>query len=117
MYHEPVAELTPEARDIVRALNSLKEEIEAVDWYHQRLTASQDEAIKAILKHNRDEEIEHAAMVLEWLRRTMPEVDEALRTYLFTEAPITEIEESATGDDAPAGSAGTRSLGIGRLGR
>ncbi|QTX32074.1 ferritin [Aminithiophilus ramosus] len=117
MYHEPVAELTSEARDIVRALNSLKEEIEAVDWYHQRLTASQDEAIKAILKHNRDEEIEHAAMVLEWLRRTMPEVDEALRTYLFTEAPITEIEESATGDEAPASSAGTRSLGIGRLGR
>ncbi|NCC57690.1 MAG: ferritin [Synergistales bacterium] len=116
MYHEPVAELTPEARDIVRALNSLKEEIEAVDWYHQRLTASQDEAIKAILKHNRDEEIEHAAMVLEWLRRTMPEVDEALRTYLFTEAPITEVEEAAmAGEQEPGKADSGSSLGIGSL--
>lgn len=117
MYHEPVTELTPEARDIVRALNSLKEEIEAVDWYHQRMTASKDESIRAILKHNRDEEIEHASMMIEWLRRTMPEFDEALRTYLFTEAPITEIEEAAGGGTSSSGAAGARGLGIGKLAR
>lgn len=118
MYHEPVEDLTPEARDIVRALNSLKEEIEAVDWYHQRMTASKDDAIKAILKHNRDEEIEHAVMVIEWLRRTIPEFDEELRTYLFTDAPITEVEEGAVSGEAPAPSrASSRGLGIGKLSR
>lgn len=116
MYHEPVTELTPEARDIVRALNSLKEEIEAVDWYHQRMVASKDESIKAILKHNRDEEIEHACMMIEWLRRVMPEFDEELRTYLFTDAPITEVEGGG-GEGESVSSSGGRGLGIGKLGR
>lgn len=116
MYHEPVAELTPEARDIVRALNSLKEEIEAVDWYHQRMVASKDESIKALLKHNRDEEIEHACMMIEWLRRVMPEFDEELRTYLFTDAPITEVEGGG-GEGESVSSSGGRGLGIGKLGR
>lgn len=116
MYHEPVTELTPEARDIVRALNSLKEEIEAVDWYHQRMVASKDESIKALLKHNRDEEIEHACMMIEWLRRVMPEFDEELRTYLFTDAPITEVEEGG-GEGGSVSSSGGRGLGIGKLGR
>ena len=71
----------------------VKEELEAVDWYNQRYAASQDEELKKILAHNRDEEIEHACMLLEWLRRNMDSWDEELRKYLFTQAPITELEE------------------------
>jgi len=94
MYHEDLNELSEKAKDITRALNSLKEEIEAVDWYNQRADVTKDEAIKAILEHNRDEEIEHAAMLIEWLRRNMEAWDDELKTYLFTEGSITEIEES-----------------------
>jgi ferritin-like protein len=68
-YHEPVSELTDEARDMHRAIVSLMEELEAVDWYNQRMDACKDDELRAILKHNRDEEKEHAAMVLEWIRR------------------------------------------------
>lgn len=92
-YHEPWDILPDQAKDFTRALNSLKEEIEAVDWYNQRVAAASDPHLKAILAHNRDEEIEHACMTLEWLRRNMPAWDEQLRTYLFTEGNIAEIEE------------------------
>lgn len=114
-YHEPVEELTAEDRDISRALKSLKEEIEAVDWYHQRAAATKDDSIRDVIIHNRNEEIEHASMMLEWLRRKMPVFDEALRTYLFTEAPITQIEESSTGGEKPAGKSPSGGLGIGSL--
>lgn len=102
------------AEDVHRVLSSLQEELEAVDYYHQRADRTTDEESKAILLHNRDEEIEHAVMLLEWLRRRIPEFDENLRTYLFTTAPITSIEEGAThgGDEAPAKSGG---LGIGSM--
>ncbi len=93
-YHEPVEELSAKARDISRALNSLKEEIEAIDWYNQRAETATDAEAKAIVEHNRDEEIEHAVMLLEWLRRNMDGWDEEMRTYLFTENPITEMEEA-----------------------
>ena len=93
-YHEPEAELTAQIRDEHRAIVSLKEELEAVDWYNQRWAASKNESLRAVLAHNRDEEIEHACMTLEWLRRNMPKWDEVLRTYLFTEAPITEVEKT-----------------------
>lgn len=98
-YHEPVELLDEKAMDIVRALNSLKEEVEAVDWYNQRVVATNDEELKAIMAHNRDEEIEHVCMTLEWLRRNMPVWDEELRTYLFTEGPIASIEEIAMGKE------------------
>jgi len=115
-YHEPVEELAAEDRDISRALNSLKEEIEAIDWYHQRAVTTKDSSIRDIVVHNRDEEIEHAAMMLEWLRRKMPVFDDALRTFLFTEAPITEVEEAAVaGEQAPKRSSSGGSLGIGSL--
>jgi ferritin-like protein len=115
-YHEPVEELSAGDRDISRALNSLKEEIEAVDWYHQRAAATKDSSIRDIVIHNRDEEIEHAAMMLEWLRRRMPEFDHALRTFLFTEAPITEVEEAAVaGEQVAAKTSSGSSLGIGSL--
>ena len=96
-YHEPIEGIPPKDRDISRALNSLKEEIEAVDWYHQRVVSTEDETIKTVLAHNRDEEIEHACMMIEWLRRNMPQWDEELRTYLFTDKPITEVEEEEEG--------------------
>jgi uncharacterized protein len=99
-YHEPVEKLDEKAMDIVRALNSLKEEVEAVDWYNQRVVASNDEQLKAIMAHNRDEEIEHVCMTLEWLRRNMDVWDEELKTYLFKEGKITELEEEAmSGED------------------
>jgi hypothetical protein len=88
-----------------------------VDWYNQRVAVSKDDALSAVLAHNRDEEIEHACMVLEWLRRRMPKWDEHLRTYLFTAAPITEIEElkEKGGGAAPGGSGEPRDLGVGGM--
>lgn len=93
-YHESVEALSNETKDFSRALNSLKEEIEAVNWYQQRYDVTQDAELKKLLAHNRDEEIEHACMALEWLRRNMPGWDEELRTYLFQEGGITSIEEN-----------------------
>ena len=92
-YHQPYEELSQKDRSYVYALNSLKEEIEAIDWYNQRAAVSQDKSIKEIMEHNRDEEIEHAVMIIEWLRRNMPGWDEELRKYLFTQEPLLEIEE------------------------
>jgi ferritin-like protein len=92
-YHENPADLSRETKDYVRALNSLKEEVEAIDWYQQRMDATSDKHLKKILEHNRDEEMEHACMALEWLRRNMEGWDEQLRTYLFTEKEITKIED------------------------
>jgi ferritin-like protein len=122
-YHEPVAELTPLDRDFVRALTSIKEELEAINWYHQRVVAATDPQIKAIMAHNRDEEMEHAVMGLEWLRRTMPGWDAVMRTYLFTTGDITALEDAATaGETGPetatptaATAPGGASLGIGSL--
>jgi ferritin-like protein len=87
-YHEPVAELSAATRDMHRAIVSLMEELEAVDWYNQRVDACQDPELKRILEHNRDEEKEHAAMVIEWIRRQDPTFDSELRDYLFTDKPI-----------------------------
>lgn len=94
-YHEPIDELSDEARDLHRAITSLMEELEAVDWYHQRVEACKDPELRAILAHNRDEEKEHAAMVIEWLRRRDSKFDEELRDYLFTDKPITKLEEES----------------------
>jgi len=87
-YHEPVEELKPETRDMHRAIVSLMEELEAVDWYNQRMDACSDPELRAILEHNRDEEKEHAAMVLEWIRRRDPVFDKELRDWLFTDKPL-----------------------------
>jgi hypothetical protein len=78
-----------------RALKSLQEELEAVDWYNQRVEVTKDEQLRRILSHNRDEEVEHAMMTLEYLRRVSPVFDKHMRTYLFTEGDILEIEEKA----------------------
>jgi hypothetical protein len=100
--HESSELLTRETRDHHRAIVSLQEELEAVDWYRQRADACDDDHLREILLHNMREEIEHACMVLEWLRRTNADFDAQLRTYLFTEGPIHELEEEETGDGGPA---------------
>jgi ferritin-like protein len=120
--HEPEARLSPETIDRHRAITSIQEELEAVDWYDQRVDASSDSQLAGILAHNRDEEKEHAAMALEWLRRHDPVLDRHLRTYLFTTDPVLEIEaegeparEGQPRGEAQAGDAGGGSLGIGSL--
>jgi hypothetical protein len=102
-------------RDHVRVLHSLREEVEAVDWYNQRLSATSDPVVRDILKHNRDEEMEHAAMTLEWLRRNMDGWDEALRTYLFTQGDLLEIEEAAESGEEGGGGGSAPDLGIGSM--
>lgn len=92
-YHEPVEELSDHARDMHRAILSLMEELEAVDWYQQRADVTKDEALRAVLLHNRDEEVEHAMMTLEWIRRKDEVFARNAETYLFTTVPITEVEE------------------------
>ena len=87
-YHEPIEELSEATRDMHRAIVSLMEELEAVDWYNQRVDACSNAELKAILAHNRDEEKEHAAMVLEWIRRQDPAFDKELKDYLFSDAAI-----------------------------
>lgn len=87
-YHEPTNELSDVTRDMHRAIISLREELEAVDLYNQRVNACIDDELKAILAHNRDEEKEHAAMILEWIRRKDASFDKELKDYLFTEKPI-----------------------------
>jgi len=88
-YHEAIEDLSEQTKDMHRAIVSLMEELEAVDWYNQRVDACKDEELRAILAHNRDEEKEHAAMVLEWIRRQDPTFDKELRDFLFTDKSIT----------------------------
>ncbi|MEX5634764.1 encapsulin-associated ferritin-like protein [Parafrankia sp. FMc2] len=120
--HEQSGALSPGTIDRHRAIASLMEELEAVDWYDQRVEAATDPELAALLAHNRDEEKEHAAMTLEWLRRRDPVLDAQLRTYLFTSVPVTEVEDAAMSDESVDGDASARaaepsdgSLGIGSL--
>ncbi|MFW6132960.1 MAG: encapsulin-associated ferritin-like protein [Planctomycetota bacterium] len=119
--HEPRAQLPGEVVEQRRALESLIEELEAVAWYNERAAASDKPDLSAILTHNRDEEIEHAMMALEWLRRMMPEFDERMRTYLFSSGDITALEEQAEDGDGGSqgesqqGSASAGSLNIGSM--
>jgi ferritin-like protein len=119
--HEPVELVQESTIDRHRAIVSIREEFEAVDWYDQRVDATGDAELAAVLAHNRDEEKEHAAMTLEWLRRNDPVLDRHLRTYLFTTAAVTEIEaeaEAAGGSDTPdptGTGSGSGALGIGSL--
>ena len=92
-YHEPISELSDETRDMHRAIESLMEELEAVDWYNQRVDACKDPELKKILAHNRDEEKEHAAMTLEWIRKHDPRFDKELREWLFTDKDLAHHEE------------------------
>jgi uncharacterized protein len=100
-----------------RAITSLMEEFEAIDWYDQRVHATKDPSLADVLAHNRDEEKEHAAMTLEWIRRHDPALDRVLRQYLFTELPVTEVEEAVMSGEAEpdATRSSDGSLGIGSL--
>lgn len=111
--HEPAELLGEQTIDHHRAFTSLIEELQAVDWYNQRVKATKDSSLADILAHNRDEEKEHASMTLEWLRRRDTVLDRHLRTYLFTTEPVTEAEAEAGGDSAGISPGG--SLGIGSL--
>src|ERR1700678_4169018 len=112
--HEPEDRLLPATIDRHRAIVSLQEEFEAVDWYDQRVDATTTADLAAVLAHNRDEEKQHAAMVLEWLRRQDPVLDRHLRTYLFTSEAITEVESEAESASTGAADA-SGSLHIGSL--
>ena len=115
-FHESPELLTAETKDFHRAIQSLIEELEAVDWYQQRVDAASNPELKEILAHNRDEEKEHAAMVLEWIRRRDAKFDEQLRTYLFTTGRIVGREKSETGEGKAAGqSGGGMTFSIGSL--
>jgi ferritin-like protein len=111
--HESPDKLKKETIDRHRAIVSLMEELEAVDWYDQRVDAAGDDELRAILAHNRDEEKEHAVMTLEWLRRRDAQFDQQLRTYLFTDKPVLEVE--AAGDrskeNPPASNDGSLNIG------
>jgi uncharacterized protein len=116
-YHESESKLRPETLDNHRALTSMQEELEAADWYDQRVDAATDTDLKEILAHNRDEEKEHFAMLLEWYRRRDATMAARLQQYLFTTGSLTAREAGAAGGggaaEASAGSDG--SLGIGSL--
>jgi uncharacterized protein len=112
--HEDPKELGPEVIDRHRAITSLMEELEAVDWYDQRVKATTDDELRSILAHNRDEEKEHASMVLEWLRRQDPKLDLNLRKYLFTEEPF-QATIAAEKAQPPSPTAPDGHLGIGSL--
>jgi uncharacterized protein len=119
-FHESEERLKPATRDMHRAIVSLMEELEAVDWYQQRMDATEDGELREILRHNRDEEKEHAAMVLEWIRRHDGGFDAKLREYLFVDGSIvgreTEVERAEIGGGNGAG-ARTASVGSLRGGR
>jgi hypothetical protein len=131
--HEPLDLLDEAGVDYHRAMVSLREELEAIDWYNQRVEATSDPSLAAVLAYNRDDEKEHAAMALEWVRRRDPAMDANLRKFLFTSQPITEVGsgdgaavgggegsgdgsgESESGSGGVPALAGSGSLGIGSL--
>lgn len=113
-FHESEERLRPQTMEYHRAIASLMEELEAVDWYQQRMDATEDSELREILRHNRDEEKEHAAMVLEWIRRRDDGFSGVLKTYLFSEGSITELEdvmEKGTGNGAGAQTGMRASIG------
>jgi uncharacterized protein len=116
-FHESEDKLRPETRDNHRALTSMQEELEAADWYDQRVDAATDQGLKEILAHNRDEEKEHFAMLLEWYRRRDAKMDAHLKEYLFTTGSLVSIEQAGSGGGEAGGEAGggQGSLGIGSL--
>src|SRR5262245_4013494 len=122
-YHESEDKLRSETQDNHRALTSMQEELEAADWYDQRVDAATDQDLKDILAHNRDEEKEHFAMLLEWYRRRDAKMDAHLKEYLFTTGSLIGIEKQQaaeeagadTGEKGSGGGGGGGSLGIGSL--
>jgi ferritin-like protein len=118
-YHEPIELLSEETKNTHRAIVSLKEELEAIDWYQQRAEACTDPELRAVLIHNKNEEVEHAMMTLEWLRRNVPVFDSNIDMYIKSSGPITEVEKNAMaggeGSSKKGSTINSPSLGIGSL--
>jgi ferritin-like protein len=119
-YHEPIELLSEETRNMHRAIVSLKEELEAVDWYQQRAEACTDQELRGVLVHNKNEEIEHAMMNLEWIRRHSEVFDANVKTYIHAKGPILAAEKqsagaSSAGASGSGHSSGPSGLGIGSL--
>ncbi len=113
--HEAEELLEERVIDRHRAIESLVEEFEAIDWYDQRVHATRDADLASVLAHNRDDEKEHAAMALEWIRRHDPALDEQLRVYLFTDGPLVSVEDTEAPGDSGGGAGPGFGLGIGSL--
>ncbi len=107
--------LSPKCKDVDKAITSLMEELEAVNFYNMRAEQASDPELKELLLHNRNEEVEHAAMLTEWLRRNMPNFDKELKDYLFTTDSLTAVEAVNMDRGATAGTQSTETLGIGNL--
>jgi len=114
-FHESEERLGSRTKDLHRAIVSLMEELEAIDWYSQRMEVAEDEELREILRHNRDEEQEHAAMVLEWIRRHSEGFDRVLREYVFAEGPIVAREKAVAGAGGGAANGDGKRAGIGSL--
>ncbi|MGH7092581.1 MAG: ferritin [Stellaceae bacterium] len=110
--HIPRDLLSQDARLLHYAITSLMEELEAVDWYRQRADDSEDETLREILLHNMREEMEHASMLIEWMRRRNPDFAGHLKTYLFTDKPITGIEKAAETAAASGGAESTSRIDL-----
>ena len=117
--HEPAEQLSDETKNLHRAIVSLMEELEAIDWYTQRAEACTDDELRSVLTHNKNEEVEHAMMTLEWIRRHHPVFASNIQTYLGATGPITEVEAATVGGGSAPGGSGVieapSSLGIGSL--
>jgi len=112
-FHEDPGELSDFAKNYHRVIQSTIEELEAVDWYNQRAEAATDAEARAIFEHNRDEEIEHACMGLEWLRKNVPHWDAMMREFLFKEGSIVG-QEASMKEDGTAAEAPVRTIGKNR---
>ena len=115
-YHEPLELLSEDTKNTHRAIVSLMEELEAIDWYQQRAEACSDPELSAVLTHNKNEEVEHAMMTLEWLRRKVPVFDDNIGTYLNSSGPILEVEEAITSGASGKGEGGGGASGKGEGG-
>ena len=116
-YHEPLELLSDDTKNTHRAIVSLMEELEAIDWYQQRAEACTDPELSAVLTHNKNEEVEHAMMTLEWLRRKVPIFDENIQTYINSSGPILEVEESTTSGSSGKGGGASKKKGEARSGK
>jgi uncharacterized protein len=112
-YHEPLELLSEETRNMHRAIVSLKEELEAVDWYQQRAEACSDEELRGVLVHNKNEEIEHAMMNLEWIRRHSDVFDANVKKYVNAQGPILAVEAGAQAEGPSPAKAHSRAAGLG----
>ena len=112
-YHEPIELLSEETKNMHRAIVSLREELEAVDWYQQRAEACSDEELRGVLVHNKNEEIEHAMMNLEWIRRHSEAFDANVKKYLNAKGPILAVEQGSPGENGRPASGGASASGLG----